>query len=130
MTDGLAQLTSDSARESSGDGPTRRARVLLTDLSRNDGRALLDQLRDAGFDAILARNHTELCLNLLTWQPDAVVTEGRARVADSAALARLIRRSARRSVATIFVCSRAPDVDLGAAVLLEPVVYAELERAS
>jgi hypothetical protein len=90
-------------------------------------QALAGQLRDAGFDAMLACSHAELCLKLLTSQPDAVISEGPTRTADSIALARLIRTSARRPVATILVCKRAPDVDLGAAFVLEPLVFAELE---
>jgi DNA-binding response OmpR family regulator len=106
---------------------TRGARILLTRLDGVDAQALAGHLRDAGFDATLACSHAELCLKLLTWQPDAVITEGPTRAADGIALTRLIRTSARRPVATILVCKRPPDVDLGAAVVLEPVVFAELE---
>jgi DNA-binding response OmpR family regulator len=103
-------------------------RVLMTDTVGSERRALLEHLCTAGFDAILVRDHAELCLKLLTWPPDVVLTEAAARGKDSLTLARLIRRSARRPVATVFVCSRAPDVDFGDAVLLEPIVFAEVER--
>jgi CheY-like chemotaxis protein len=107
----------------------RPPRVLVMNDEQGEAQLLRERLWDAGFQVIEAHAHAELCLKLLTWRPDVVLTTAPARPRDARALARLIRRSARRPVPAVIICDRPPEVDICAAVVLRCVLLTEVVRA-
>jgi CheY-like chemotaxis protein len=107
----------------------RRTRVLVMDNEQGEAELLRERLWDAGFQVTDAHDHAELCLKLLTWRPDVVLTTAPARPRDARALARLIRRSARRPVPAVIICDKAPEVDICATVVLRPALLTEVVRA-
>jgi CheY-like chemotaxis protein len=101
-------------------------RVLLVDLSEHERHELREQLLGAGFEVMIALNHADVCLRLLTWRPDGVVADGDFPVAELGDLADVIRTSAPVPVAVLFLCSSLPDQKVRAALLLKPVAFPEL----
>jgi hypothetical protein len=51
-------------------------RLLLVDLSERDRHELWERLTLAGFDVLIALNHADVCLRLLTWRPHGIVADG------------------------------------------------------
>ncbi len=101
----------------------------MLDDEHGESQPLLAHLSDADFQVAFAHDHAELCLKLLTWRPDVVLTTAPALPQDARALARLIRRSARRPVPAVMICDRPPEIDICAKVVLRATLLAEVVLA-
>jgi DNA-binding response OmpR family regulator len=101
-------------------------RLLLVDLGEHDRHELWERLTLAGFDVMIALNHADACLRLLTWRPHGVIADGDLSNMALPQLANLIRTSTPVPVAVVFLCGAVPLRDVGATVLLKPVAFADL----
>lgn len=101
-------------------------RLLLVDLSELERHDLWEHLTLAGFDVMIALNHTDVCLRLLTWRPHGVIADGDLSSMALPQLANLIRTSTPVPLAVVFLCESMPSRDVDAAVLLKPVAFADL----
>jgi DNA-binding response OmpR family regulator len=101
-------------------------RLLLVDLSELERHELWERLKLAGFDVMIALNHADACLRLLTWRPHGVIADGDLSSTELPQLANLIRTSTPVPLAVVFLCESVPTRDVGATVLLKPVAFADL----
>jgi DNA-binding response OmpR family regulator len=101
-------------------------RLLLVDMSELERHELWECLTIAGFDVMIALNHADVCLRLLTWRPHGVIADGDLSSVALPALANLIRTSTPVPLAVVFLCESLPTQDIGATVLRKPVSFADL----
>jgi hypothetical protein len=104
-------------------------RLLLVDLSELERHAMWERLTLAGFDVMIALNHADVCLRLLTWRPHGVIADGDLSSMALPGLANLIRTSTPVPLAVVFLCESAPPRDVDATILLKPVAFADLLAA-
>ena len=105
---------------------TTPERVLLVDFSERERHELREELVGAGFEVMIALNHADACLRLLTWRPDGIVADGDLAGTELGDLADIIRASASVPASLVFVCTSPPPDEIPAAVLLKPVAFADL----
>ena len=103
--------------------------MLLVDLSERERHELGEQLRAAGFDVMIALNHTDVCLRLLTWRPDGVIADGDFGRVEIDELANVIRTSAAVPAAMVLLCGSLRPQPVSATVLVKPVAFVELLSA-
>jgi DNA-binding response OmpR family regulator len=107
----------------------RPQRLLLVDFSERERHELWERLTLAGFDVMIALNHADVCLRLLTWSPRGVIADGDLSNMALPELANLIRTSTPAPLAVVFLCESVPLRDVDATVLLKPVAFADLLAA-
>lgn len=103
-----------------------RQRILLVDLSELERHELWDRLTLAGFDVMIALNHADVCLRLLTWRPHGVIADADLSSMALPQLANLIRTSTPVPLFVVFLCAAEPSRDVGATILLKPAAFADL----
>ena len=106
--------------------PQNRKRVLLVGLHGSDALTWQARLIDLGFEVVVPFDHAELCLNLLTWQPDVVIIDSNRDTPDVTSLAKVIRGSSRVPIPVVLLSQGAPPRGLWTKVMLKPVALPEL----
>jgi hypothetical protein len=104
-------------------------RLLLVDLSERERHELGEQLVGAGFEVMVALNHADVCLRLLTCRPDGIIADGDLASIEVDELANLIRESSAVPVALVLLCKTRPLRGVPATVLLKPVAFPDLLSA-
>ena len=101
----------------------------MVDMSERERHELGEQLRAAGFEVMIALNHADVCLKLLTWRPDGIIADADLGSTEVDELANVIRTSSPVPVATVFLGSSLPLQEVPATVLLKPVAFPDLLSA-
>lgn len=101
-------------------------RVLLVDLSERERHELREMLQAAGFDVAVARSRADVCLRLLTWQPDGVIADHDLACLDVAELLDVIRATAPVPPTVVLLCSAQPHEETPARTLIKPVPFLDL----